>query len=88
MGILFPWATPEHLLKKMTLGQLFFFYRKGMEFDLERVKLQANLTGAAANGIIIPDEEPPEEKQPETPDKKALYSMLGGNKNANIRRTT
>jgi len=59
-----------------------------MEFDLSRVKLQANLTGAAANGIIIPDEEPEEEKQSDTPDKKTLYAALWGNKNANIRRVT
>jgi len=59
----------------MTLGQLFYFYMKGTEFEQQRVKYQATMTGAASNGVFPEDDEPKEQDQ--TPDRAGIRALLG-----------
>lgn len=39
MGLMFPWATKEYLLKKMSLRQIIFYYNLGWEAKQTEAKI-------------------------------------------------
>lgn len=71
MGQMYAWATPEYMLDKMTLEEVFFYYEQGINFEEIKAELVVAKLGEALEG---------KKKNKQTndkPDKQKFYEYYG-----------
>lgn len=69
---MYAWATPEYLLDKMTLEEVFFYYEKGVQFEEFKAQLMIAKLAEALGGKKKVDK-----GRKEGPDKDAFYRHYG-----------
>ena len=75
MGQMYPWATPEHLLDRMSLEEVFFYYEQGLKFEEYRATLIISKLGEALDDK--PKKQAPSPQQSDKPDKAKFYKHYG-----------
>jgi hypothetical protein len=73
---MYAWATPEYMLKRMSLDQIFMYYDYGMEHEENKSNILVNRIAVGLFGA----KEPPKKKKRDyndTPDKQAFYDRYG-----------
>lgn len=72
---MYAWATPDYLLKHMSIEQIFMYYDYGIEHETNKANILVNRIAVGFFGV--------EEKKPvirdynPTPDKSAFYERYG-----------
>lgn len=76
MGSMYAWATPEYLLKRMSLEQIFMYYDYGLEYEENKANILVNRIAVGFFGV---EDKKPKQKQDynDTPDKEAFYKRYG-----------
>jgi len=70
---MYAWATPEYLLDKMTLEEVFFYYDQGIRFEEFRAQLIISKLGEA-----LSDKKKKQSPKSDKPDKAEFYKHYGG----------
>ena len=73
---MYSWASPEYLLDRMSLEEVFFYYEQGMRFEEFRAALIIAKLGEA---LTDERQKKPSPRKPENdkPDKAAFYERHG-----------
>lgn len=73
---MYAWASPDYLLKHMSLEQIFMYYDYGIEHEENKATI---LTNRIAVGFFGAEEEtkPKRVDNNPTPDRKAFYDRYG-----------
>ena len=71
MGIMYSWASPDHLLDQMSTGQVMLYYEKGIKAVEMQAKVFWGVLGEALNG----PEKMDEVETGDGPDLKRFYEL-------------
>ncbi|MBS4191742.1 hypothetical protein KHA94_16250 [Bacillus sp. FJAT-49705] len=73
---MYAWATPEYMLKHMSIEQIFMYYDYGVEFEENKANILVNRIAVGFFGV---KEEPKKQKRDynDTPDKTSFYERYG-----------
>ena len=77
MGSMYAWATPDYLLKRMSIEQIFMYYDHGVEFEKHKSNI---LVSRIAVGLFGVKEEPKKQvnnRYDDKPDRAAFYKAYG-----------
>lgn len=73
LGIMYAWATPEHVLNNLSLDEVMMYYDYGIEFEKWRAQQVIYFLSLAMD-----DKQQPHSKGgSDKPDKEAFYATYG-----------
>ncbi|WP_292461629.1 hypothetical protein [Methanolobus sp.] len=73
MGIMYSWATPEHLLDRMSMNQVMLYYEKG----IKSIELQAKIFWSVLGEALGGQEKASEAGNSDRPDLNKFYELYG-----------
>jgi len=72
---MFAWATPDYMLQRMTMQQIFMYYEYGMEHEENKANI---LTNRIAVGLFGAKDKPKKAKvTDDKPDREAFKKAYG-----------
>lgn len=76
MGSMYSWASPDYMLKHMSIEQIFMYYDYGIEFEKNKATILTNRIAVGLFGAEETEKPKPRDYNP-NPDKKAFYERYG-----------
>ncbi|TGC08130.1 hypothetical protein [Methanolobus halotolerans] len=73
MGIMYSWATPDHLLNQMSMNQVMLYYEKG----IKAIELQARIFWGVLGEALSGQEKVSETDNGDKPDLDRFYELYG-----------